>query len=278
MINLSGIGYIGGQPHKGVELAPSYLRSNNLIQELYKLNYKIIDNGDLIISQLDYKSIYNIWKKSYEKIKLSDKNQFNLTIGGDHSINIGIIPALVYKFDNLKLIWVDAHTDINTDKTSPSGNLHGMPVAHILGIMPSDFIEHYLDPKNIVYIGIRDMDLGETEIINKLKIKKYTMFDIDKYGISKIMEETAEYLGLDKNPVYLSFDIDSLDPLFIKNTGTPVPGGLTYREAKYICKSIAETKNLIGMDIVEFNPLLGTAEEAISTAKLLIDLIKTALE
>lgn len=282
-LNIIGIGYIGGQPHKGVELAPQVLRENNLIFEISKLNYKIQDHGDTIISESEniHTSIYNIWKSSYEQTKkMAELRQFILTIGGDHSINIGIIPALVSKYDDLKLIWVDAHTDINTNKTSPSGNLHGMPVAHILNLMPSDFIEHYMNPHNIVYIGIRDMDPGEIEIVDKLKIKKFTMFDIDKYGISKIMDQVFEYLGLNsqKYPLYLSFDIDALDPSVIKNTGTPVIGGLSFREAKFICKSISDKKCLVGMDLVEFNPILGTKEQSTETAKICIDLIKTALE
>lgn len=171
------------------------------------------------------------------------------------------------------LIWIDAHADINTISTTESGNLHGMPVSFLLGLNTPDQIQALsapsassnqtepapfswiepgkLTPDRLVYIGLRDLDQGERRILKELKIKCFTMHDVDKYGIGRVMELALDHVnpGRDR-PIHLSFDVDALDPTVAPSTGTPVRGGLTFREGHYICEAVYETGLLVALDIM----------------------------
>lgn len=197
-----------------------------------------------------------------------------LTLGGDHSIAIGTVSGVAravrersaageFASSEIAVIWVDAHADINTPETSDSGNIHGMPVSFLTRLATSsqpgvfDWLEehHTISTKKLVYIGLRDVDLGEKRILRENGIKAFSMHDIDRHGIGKIMDLALEYIGAE-TPIHLSFDVDALDPMWAPSTGTPVRGGLTLREGDYICEAVAETGQCVGVDLVEVNPRL----------------------
>ena len=191
-----------------------------------------------------------------------------LTLGGDHSIAIGTISGTAKATRerlgrDIAVIWVDAHTDINTPETSESGNVHRMPVAFLTGLATSERedIFGWLQKENLfsvnklVYIGLRDVDRGEKQILREHGIKAFSMHDIDRHGIGRVMEMALAHIGTD-TPIHLSFDVDALDPQWAPSTGTPVRGGLTLREGDFIAECVHETGQLIAMDLVEVNPSL----------------------
>lgn len=197
-----------------------------------------------------------------------------LTLGGDHSIAVGSISGTARAVRErhgrgsaaaeLAVIWVDAHADINTPQSSGSGNIHGMPVAFLAGLTrtpPEDsrvfgWLEphHLINPKKLVYIGLRDVDLPEKKILRDHGIKAFSMHDVDRHGIGRVMEMALDYIGPD-SPIHLSFDVDALDPMWAPSTGTPVRGGLTLREGDFICECVHETGSLIAMDLVSLSVL-----------------------
>ncbi|KAG8444556.1 hypothetical protein GDO86_009643 [Hymenochirus boettgeri] len=193
-----------------------------------------------------------------------------LVIGGDHSLAVGTIAGHAAVHPDLCVVWVDAHADINTPYSSPSGNLHGQPVPAVPGF---SWVKPCLSAKDIVYIGLRDVDPGEHYILKNLGIKFYSMSEVDNLRIDKVMEETIEYLvGKKKRPIHLSFDIDALDPSVAPATGTPVPGGLTFREGMYITEQLHKTGLLSAVDIMEVNPSRGETERDVKLT------VKTALD
>lgn len=198
----------------------------------------------------------------------SKSGKLVLTLGGDHSIAIGTISGSARATRerlgrDIAVIWVDAHADINTPETSDSGNIHGMPVAFLTGLAKEDkedtfgWIQdhHRISTTKIVYIGLRDVDKGEKKILRDNGIKAFSMHDIDRYGIGKVMDMALGWIGSD-TPIHLSFDVDALDPMWAPSTGTPVRGGLTLREGDFIAECVAATGSLIALDLVEVNPSL----------------------
>ncbi|KAJ0137014.1 Arginase [Colletotrichum tanaceti] len=217
--------------------------------------------------------------------------RLTLTLGGDHSIAIGTIAGSAKATRerlgrDIAVIWVDAHADINTPETSDSGNVHGMPVAFVTGLAkeqrPEYFgwlrDEHMLSLKKLVYIGLRDVDPGEKRILRENGVKAFSMFDIDRYGIGRVMEMALAHIGSD-TPIHLSFDVDALDPMWAPSTGTPVRGGLTLREGDYICECVHETGSLVALDLVEVNPSLAADQEgaASETVRAGCSLVRCAL-
>jgi arginase len=195
--------------------------------------------------------------------KVAKKGHMALTLGGDHSIAMGTVSASLSVYPDLGVIWVDAHADINTTETTDSGNLHGMPISFLMGlgepVKEFEWLKPCLRRERIVYIALRDVDKGEKLILKENGIKAYSMHDVDKLGIAKVMEQCFEYLGQD-TPIHLSFDVDALDPTVAPATGTPVRGGLTFREGHYICEEVFSTGRLVSMDMVEVNPELGETD------------------
>lgn len=196
------------------------------------------------------------------------KGRLVLTLGGDHSIAIGTIAGSARATRErigreIAVVWVDAHADINTPETSDSGNIHGMPVAFLTGLAkekdPSIFgwisDEHRIPVSKLVYIGLRDIDRGEKKILRDHGIKAFSMHDIDRHGIGKVMDMALGWIGSD-TPIHLSFDVDALDPMWAPSTGTPVRGGLTLREGDFIAECVAATGSLVALDLVEVNPSL----------------------
>jgi arginase len=207
-------------------------------------------------------------------------NEFPLILGGDHSIALGSISGVARVHKNVGVLWIDAHGDFNTEETTPSGNIHGMILAALAGLGNSRLTEvagwtPKLNKQTIVIIGARDLDPpGERELLRANHIHVFTMSDIDQRGISNVMREALAIAGQLNDGIHLSLDMDALDPNEAPGVGTPVRGGLTYREAQLAMEMIAETGNLIAMDVVEVNPILDREN---ATALLAVELVLSAL-
>lgn len=294
--------FSGGQPKGGVDDGPQALMDAGLMDTLKDLGWnaefkghnKFVQSADdtPIGHVKNPRFVSNASKTIYEQVASAAKaGKFPLTIGGDHSIAIGTIAGVQAKYPDACVLWIDAHADINTPQASESGNLHGCPVAFPLGLDEPlnssnpeeanlfDWVPHCLDTSRLAYIALRDLDNFEKKLLKDKHIAAYTMYHVDKYGISQVVDMALKAINPhNKRPIHLSFDIDALDPLFAPATGTAVRGGLTWREGCYICEAVAETGNLVAMDLVEVNPHLGTQDDASSlTVSSGMSLLKCAL-
>lgn len=298
-----------GQTLQGVEQAPEILIQNGLIELIESLGWKVAKVSEINTHQLKWDSPkgelpahqHGINIKFPKELgeaceelamltqKSNDQKEFTLTIGGDHSIAIGSIGGALLSRPNLGVIWVDAHGDFNTPETSPSGNIHGMPLSFLSGMMkryslPSfDWLKNHLSSDQLVLVGIRSIDEEERIIMKRWGVHVFSMTEIDRLGIGKVMEEVMNILFKNgPRPIHLSYDIDAVDPHFAPSTGTRVRGGLNYREAHYIAEAAAESGALVGMDLVEINPHLGYVdpahrEEKNITVEIGLELIASAL-
>ena len=231
---------------------------------LHDLDYSILTSKDVYNNCKRPKLVSAATKKIFDSVATATANsRFPITIGGDHSIAIGTVGGFFSNHPDACLLWIDAHADINTPLTTDSGNLHGCPVAFLMGIHSSSYppemlwIPPVLKPDRIAYIGLRDVDKGEKKIIRELGITAYSMYHVDKYGINAVVQMALQKINPNNDRrIHLSYDVDAIDPLFVPATGTPVSGGLTLREGLFIAEAVAETGNLAALDIVEVNPSL----------------------
>lgn len=277
-----------GQMRRGVDMGPSAIRYAGIIERLESLRLNVDDLGDIPVAYPNRKetiredNLRNLHEVVDANKKLAnvvseeiEKKRFPLVLGGDHSIAIGSIAGISQHYDNLGVIWYDAHGDINTVETSPSGNIHGMPLAVNLGLGHKKLTDIIGDapnikPENIVMIGIRCLDEGEKELLKKLNVKVYTMHEIDRLGMPQVMEEAIDYLKNRTDGVHLSFDLDGMDPSEAPGVGTPVNGGATYRESHLAMEMLAESTLITSAEFVEVNPML---DDKSKTAILTVDLI-----
>ncbi|KAG7510542.1 arginase-2, mitochondrial [Solea senegalensis] len=293
-----GAPFSRGQKRRGLEHGPKVIREAGLIERLSGLDYSVHDFGDLNFHHPEKDEPY-MEVNSPRTVGAANKalsgavsraigaGHTLVMLGGDHSLAIGSVSGHAQQCPDLCLIWVDAHADINTPMTSPSGNLHGQPVAFMLkelqDKMPAlpgfSWLKPFLSARDLVYIGLRDVDPGEYHLLKNLGVQYFTMRDIDRLGIQRVMEATFDHLMARKQrPIHLSFDIDAFDPSLAPATGTPVNGGLTYREGIYLTEEIHNTGLLSAMDLVEVNPVLGANPEAVdATASLAVDVIASSL-
>ncbi|ODQ63167.1 Ureohydrolase [Nadsonia fulvescens var. elongata DSM 6958] len=290
--------FSGGQGRDGVDEGPRHLLEMGLVNEIEELGWKTHFDGHLdfpipaedadIGKMKRPRYVSNSNKIVYEAVSKAVKNDtFPLTIGGDHSIAIGTVAGVQSVYPNAGVLWIDAHADINTPESTDSGNLHGCPVSFLVGLAKAQpgqedvfgWVNDCLSFDRLAYIALRDLDVFEKKIIKEKNIIAYTMHHVDKYGIAKVVEMALNRLDPDGDrPIHLSFDVDAIDPIYAPSTGTPVRGGLTWREASYLCEAVAETGNLVAMDIVECNPHLGETEIAVKdTIAVGITLAKCAL-
>lgn len=291
-LSIIGVPMDLGQNRRGVDMGPSAIRYAGVIERLEQLKYQIEDLGDLVISRpteekgkkdnlrnLDEVAEGNI-TLAQEVDKIVEQGRFPLVLGGDHSIAMGSLAGISKHYENLGVIWYDAHADLNSGETSPSGNIHGMPLAVSLGI-GHDKLTNILDyqpkikPENIVIIGARSVDEGERELIKEKGIKVYTMHEVDRLGMSEVMQESLEYLeGRNVDGVHLSLDLDSLDPEEAPGVGTPVMGGFSYRESHLAMEMLNESEKITSAEFVEVNPIL---DEKNKTASMAVGLMGSLL-
>ena len=280
-----------GADRRGVDIGSSAIRYAGLNDQLLRLGYEVLDVGNIVVPQPESQPIGNTRLKYLEPIlKVSEEladtvtsaletKEFPLVLGGDHSIALGSITGVTRVYKDISVIWIDAHADFNTEETTPSGNIHGMILAALAGIGNSQLTDiggwaPKLDPQKIILVGARDLDRGEREFLRSHRVHVFTMSDIDKRGISNVMQEALSLAGKASDGIHLSLDMDALDPVHAPGVGTPVRGGLTYREAHMIMELIAESGHLIGMDVVEVNPILDREN---ATAMLAVELVMSAL-
>ncbi|KYN98352.1 arginase, putative [Plasmodium reichenowi] len=282
-------------------------KMNGYVNHNFYGNYEennVISTNDKYKSNCYYDNIRNIKEIGIFSKNLFDtmsnelrKKNFVLNIGGDHGVAFSSILSSLQMYQNLRVIWIDAHGDINIPETSPSGNYHGMTLAHTLGLFKKkvpyfEWSEKltYLKPENTAIIGIRDIDTYEKIILKKCNINYYTIFDIEKNGIYNTICTALEKIDPDSNcPIHISLDIDSVDNVFAPGTGTVAKGGLNYREINLLMKILAETKRVVSMDLVEYNPSLDEVDQkvhgdslpildnATKTGKLCLELIARVL-
>lgn len=295
--NISIIGFPMdlGAGRRGVDMGPSALRIAGLQKRLEKLGYKVKDLGDVKIEIMERQKIHNPKLKYLDEILKTSKilseeiesilsrGDFPLCIGGDHSMALGTISGIASycKKRKLKLgvIWIDAHSDMNTEETTPSGNIHGMPLAASLGLgneklVRMNGIYPKLEPANCALIGIRSIDEAEKNNIKKLKLPVYTMAEIDKVGIYRVMVKVLKAFREKIDHIHVSFDVDSVDPSVAPGVGTPVRGGLNYREAHLIMESLAECGCMSSLEVAEVNPILDYKNK---TADFTAELISSSL-
>ncbi|PYZ95485.1 arginase [Alteribacter lacisalsi] len=284
-ISIIGVPMDLGQRRRGVDMGPSAIRYAGVVERLEKIGYEVHDRGDIEIGRPDKFDVVDEGnlKDLNEVVKanqaLSDTitksigdGEFPLILGGDHSIAIGTLAGVANKSDNLGVIWYDAHGDLNTGDTSPSGNIHGMPLAVSLGIGHPSLTEigsyaPKIKPENLVLVGARSLDEGERELIREKGIKVFTMHEIDRMGMTKVMEEAIAHVSKNTDSVHLSLDLDALDPHDAPGVGTPVIGGTSYRETHLAMEMLAERNIITSAEFVEVNPILDdknqTAEAAV---------------
>ena len=286
------IGIIGapfdlGQQRRGVDMGPSAIRIARLEERLEELGHRVDDHGNVPAADMSTASVGDRKERYLNDIvkqcqKVADlvsgcvrSGEFPLVLGGDQSTSIGTLAGLSMSGSRRGIVWVDAHGDFNTPKTTPSGNIHGMALAAVLG---------YGDPRlsklggsvpmaleqNTVLIGGRSFDPRESKAIARSRVKVFTMREIDELGMKKVMEEAIRVASTGAEKVHLSFDVDSMDPREAPGTGTPVKGGLTYREAHLAMEMLSDSRIVTSAEFVEVNPILDTANH---TAELAVELI-----
>ena len=292
-VSILGIPMDLGAGRRGVDMGPSALRNAHLATRLRELGHTVDDLGDIAVAlpeTLDkhaeaglvfLEPIIGACQDAAARVQAMPDGTFPLTLGGDHSVSMGTVTGNALRGNpngvRSGLIWVDAHTDYNTPHSSPSGNIHGMPVAHLTGLGDARLsglgAGWHMRPEDIVMIGIRSVDPRERALMGEAGIRAYTMKDVDVRGITRIMDETLERLdGLER--LHVSFDADALDPTVCPGVGTPVPGGLTYREGHLLMELLSESGRVTSMDIVEVNPILDTHNQ---TAEVMVGMAASLL-
>jgi arginase len=293
-IRVIGVPLDLGQSRRGVDMGPSAVRVAGLEARLEALGHVVEDGGNVPVAIPEQKKEGDPHAKYLKEITATCTKQAELVIkaleagivpivlGGDHSVAVGTVSGVAefYRRQNQKigLIWIDAHSDINTPESSPSGNVHGMPLAAIMGLEPLDLanicgFSPKVHAENCVLVGIRDVDAYEKENIRKTGVEVFTMRDIDERGMRTVMEEALRMAGRGTAGYHVSLDMDWIDPEDAPGVGTPVWGGATYREAHLAMEIIADHGRMLSFEIVEVNPVI---DERNQTADLAVELALSA--
>jgi len=283
-----------GAGRRGVDMGPSAVRLTQLGSRLEALGHTVVDQGNVEVAVAEatdfgdphcryLREVAATCGQIFERVWATvQAGAIPLTLGGDHSIAVGSVSAVSLArrkhAAKIGLLWIDAHADMNTSETSPSGNVHGMPLAALLGFGPAALVEiggpgPKVDPRNVALIGIRALDDAEKRAVRQSGVNAYTMTDIDKRGISAVLTEALERVLSGTEGVHVSLDIDGLDPEIAPGVGTPVRGGLSYRESHLAMEMVAESGRILGMDLVEVNPIL---DQHNATAEMGAELILSA--
>jgi arginase len=278
-----------GQGRRGVDMGPSAIRYAGLKERLQGLGYDVEDLGNVNVPTPEMHKVKN------EKLKYLDEvtevcnslrevvgsvmkaGDLPIILGGDHSISIGSVAGVASEHKSFGVIWFDAHGDMNTAETTPTGNIHGMPLAVNLGLGHPALVNiggfaPKVKPENVVLVGIRSIDKDEARLIRETGVKCYTMPEIDRRGIGPVMEEAIQTASSGTDGIHLSLDLDALDPTFAPGVGTPVNGGVTYREGHLAMEILAAADKLISVDVVEVNPILDTHNQ---TGNMAVELVES---
>jgi len=288
-VRILGVPMDMGQNRRGVDMGPSAIRYAGLQEHLQRLGYAVYDCGNLDVPVVEevterepnaryVEAVAEVCNRIYQEIlTCMAEDDFAIVLGGDHSISIGSIAAMARRRPT-GVIWVDAHGDFNTPETSPSGNVHGMPVAALIGqgapaLVNVGYAGAKLQPSQIVMIGVRDLDPEERARLAESHISVFTMTEIDEHGIAEVTRRALDRLNF-IDALHVSLDMDALDPEDAPGVGTPVRGGISYREAHLLMEILAHSGKVRSMDIVEINPILDqrnrTAETAVTLAASLL--------
>ena len=283
-----------GAGRRGVDMGPSAIRIAGVDQSLRELGYIVEDDGDVAVPAPETRApgdetarylepIYHVCNRLRLRVRRAlEHGETPVVLGGDHSIAIGTISGVAEYYhergEKVGLIWVDAHGDMNTPDTSPSGNIHGMPLATVLGLGHPRLVEMggfapKVQKENVCLIGIRDIDDHERQIIRDSGIHAYTMRDVDERGVREIMEEAVAYANNGTAGFHVSFDLDSMDPRDVPGTGTPVKGGLNWREANLLMEMVSDTGDMCSLEVTELNPILDIKNQS---GQVAVDVIGSA--
>jgi arginase len=292
-IDLIGVPIDLGASRRGVDMGPYAVRAAGLRDALLAIGHEVLDHGNLAVADrgtfppdargADFlPTIAVVCADLATRTEASvGARRFPVVLGGDHSLAAGSVAgaarAMQARSERMGLVWVDAHGDINTAESSPSGNVHGMPVAHLLG--HGDTRLHFTNgpavrAEHTVLVGIRDLDPGERAHLRAYGVHVFTMHDIDRRGLSRVMEEAIAIASAGTAGLWVSYDVDVQDPVHAPGVGTPVAGGFSWREGHLVMEMIADSGLLVGLDLVEVNPILDVSNR---TAEMAIGLVASAL-
>jgi arginase len=284
-----------GSGRRGVDMGPSAVRVANLNGRLAELGYQVEDLGNVPVIQRESQGEVHSRAKYLPQIaetctlvaemvgEALASGKFPVVLGGDHSIAVGTVSGASRHFhrrsERLGLIWIDAHTDMNTPESSPSGNVHGMPLACCIGRGPRELTNIFgyspkVEPANVALVGIRSVDGQERDIVQQSGVHAFTMRDIDERGMRTVFEEAIRVAGDGTAGIHISLDMDAVDPREAPGVGTPVEGGITYREAHLAMEMLGDTGRMTSMEVVEVNPVI---DEANRTAILAVQLVMSAM-
>ena len=294
-IRIIGVPMDLGASRRGVDMGPSALRVAGLQARIKQLGQQVEDIGNISVKQPEEMSYGEKRAKYLAEIadackdlativeKTLDESMMPVVLGGDHSIAAGSLSGVAGHFKKkekkIGLIWLDAHGDINTPESSPSGNVHGMPLAAAMGYGATELVElegfkPKVEPQNISLVGIRDLDSHEKKLAKKSGVHVFTMRDIDERGMREVMSDALKYAMDDTDGISVSLDMDFVDPSDAPGVGTPVRGGVTYREAHLAMEMIADTEAMVSLEVVEINPVI---DEHNRTALLGVELVLSGL-
>ena len=294
-VRIIGVPMDLGQSRRGVDMGPSALRLAGLNEKLTGLGYEVEDLGNVVVDQPESLPVGNPGARYLPQIEqtckrlaemvehAADNGRVPVVLGGDHSVAIGTVSGMSRHFRKaqlkLGLIWIDAHADMNTPATSPSGNVHGMPLACCIGLGPPELTHiggsaPQVEPTSVALIGLRSVDDVERFNVRGAGVHPFTMRDIDERGLPAVIREAIEVVSAGTAGFHLSFDMDAVDPREAPGVGTPVPGGITYREAHLLMELVCDSGRMTSLEMVEVNPVL---DEANRTALLAVELATSAL-
>jgi len=294
-VKIIGVPMDLGAGRRGVDMGPSVIRIAGLDKAIGRLGYQVVDEGNVNVGPAESLQSTNVRARFLPEIvaackalaksteKTLDEGAMPVILGGDHSIAIGSVSGVAAHFRKEKkrigIIWLDAHTDINTPESSPSGNVHGMPLAALLGHGPKDLthIEGFapkIYPENVVVLGARSVDPGESELLRKLRIRVITMSELDERGLASAIKEAIEIATNGTAGFHATLDMDFVDPIDAPGVGTREPGGATYRETHLAMEKIADSRKMVSLEVTEVNPLYDTANR---TGQMAVEFILSAL-
>lgn len=293
-IQIVGVPMDLGAGRRGVGMGPSAIRIANVSQHLRALGYEVADDGDVAVPSPEARSpgqencryldeIYHVCNRLRMRVaRIVAAGATPVVLGGDHSIAMGTVSGIAEHYraagQSIGLVWVDAHADMNTPETSPSGNVHGMPLAVLIGMGHERLVQMggfapKVPRENVCLIGIRNLDEHEKEIVRSSGVHAYTMRQIDERGMQAVMAEAIAHASRGTAGFHLSFDLDGMDPTDAPGVGTPVKGGIDWREANLLAEMAADSQRLLGVEITELNPVLDVRNQS---GEVAVDIIVSA--